>query len=372
MNDTPYRLVSARSLRPLLALSALLAAVSLSCSVGQLLTGRQGVIPTATKTPRATFTPLPGALTPRPAATEGVRGVLPPGVTAQPPGGPAVAEGTPDAASGGTTNLVLYATASPAPSPTPEPLGPTATPTRDVETNRPTRAAGPRAVPTPYVVIQAEKAIGRRGPATTFERIGEAKQGEQLFILGRTADNAWWHVCCIANQPAWVAADLVTALGPTETAPVLTPAPTPPPTAPPPPRPTATAVPTPGLPFDIASGPEFPIKRDNGILTIWVKVYEGPSDNQTTLAGYILKVFRDGVDVSDGNQSFGDAPFNRTYPEGDFKYNLKFEKNNAGEADWEIYLARPGGFRVSPVSKFTTKGDSYRNLVVFVAYWLAR
>ena len=118
----------------------------------------------------------------------------------------------------------------------------------------------------------------------------------------------------------------------------------------------------------------FPIKRDNGILTIWVKVYEGPADNQSPLGGYILKVKRDGADVSDNSVSFGnERPFDKTSArEGAYSYNLKFELNDAGEADWEIFLARPGGFPVSPVSKFTTKGDSYRNLVVFIAYFLAR
>jgi hypothetical protein len=86
-----------------------------------------------------------------------------------------------------------------------------------------------------------------------------------------------------------------------------------------------------------------------------------------------LKVARDGVDVSDNLQSFDDRAFDKTNPsEGGYEYNLKFEKYGAGEADWEIYLARPGGFRVSPVTKFTTKGDSYRNLVVYIAYFLAR
>ena len=130
---------------------------------------------------------------------------------------------------------------------------------------------------------------------------------------------------------------------------------------------------TPLPPFDIARGPEFPIRRDNGLMTIWVKVYEGPPDNQRPLGGYILNVFRDGVDISDKLQSFGDRPFDKTSPvEGNYDYNLKFEMYDAGEADWEIYLARPGGFRVSPVTKFTTKGDSYRNLVVYIAYLLAR
>jgi hypothetical protein len=53
-------------------------------------------------------------------------------------------------------------------------------------------------------------------------------------------------------------------------------------------------------------------------------------------------------------------------------YNLKFEMNNAGEAKWRIYLAKPDGYRVSPISEFTTLGDSYRNLVVYIAYRLAR
>ena len=126
-------------------------------------------------------------------------------------------------------------------------------------------------------------------------------------------------------------------------------------------------------PFDIARGPEFPIKRDTGTMTMWVQVYEGPPDNQNPLGGYQLKVFRDGVDVTRDAVSFDDRDFDATLAgEGGFKYNLKFEMLNAGEADWQIYLARPGGFRVSPVSEFTTKGDSYRNQVVYIAYKLAR
>jgi len=99
----------------------------------------------------------------------------------------------------------------------------------------------------------------------------------------------------------------------------------------------------------------------------------GTGDNQQPLGGYILKVKRDGVDVSDNLQSIGDRPFDNTLAnQGGYDYNLKFEMYDASEADWEIYLARPGGLRVSPITKFTTKGDSYRNLVVYIAYLLAR
>ena len=108
-------------------------------------------------------------------------------------------------------------------------------------------------------------------------------------------------------------------------------------------------------------------------MTIWVKVYEGPADNQMPLGGYVLKVFRDSFDVSDDAQSFGDRDFDSTGKfQGNYDYNLKFELSDASESDYEIYLARPGGFRVSPITKFTTKGTSYRTLVVYMAYWLAR
>jgi hypothetical protein len=125
-------------------------------------------------------------------------------------------------------------------------------------------------------------------------------------------------------------------------------------------------------PFDIARGPEFPIQRDNGVLTIWVKVYEGLSPYEKPLGGYLLKVLRDDVDVSQPALSHN-RPFDRTAKtEGEREYNLKFEMFDASEADWRIYLARADGTRVSPVTSFTTKGNSYRNLVVYMAYWLAR
>jgi uncharacterized protein YgiM (DUF1202 family) len=371
-----------RAARPILVLVALLALTSVACSVGQTLVGRsQAVVPTPTKTPRPTFTPMPSALTPLPAQTTGIRGDLPPGVTVQPlnPSRPAVGSTgsfmTPGVQISGTggVSIILYATETPEPSPTPEPAGPTSTPTPDVETNRPERQSGPRPLPTPYVIVNSATLNGRRGPAATFERIGQAEKGAELMIMARTPDGAWWQVCCMSNQPVWVSADQVEAKGPVESVPVVTPAPTPVPPPPAAPKPTATPAPTPMPPFDIARGPEFPMTRENGIMTIWTKVYEGPSDNQSPLPGYILKVFRDGVDVSQNMQSFGDRAFDTSNPsEGTLEYNLKFEMNNAGEADWEIYLAKPGGFRVSPVTKFTTKGDSYRNQVVYIAYRLAR
>jgi uncharacterized protein YgiM (DUF1202 family) len=361
----------------LLLAVAFVAVVLVACSAGTGFVSRSAATPT--KTRRPTFTPLPGALTP--AGGLIVRGTLPPGVAVEAttdsgaaatgPGGQTVA---------GETSLLLFATDTPTPSPTPTLRPATATPIERGTVS----AAGQ---PTPFVVVKPANLSGRRGPSAEYAKIGQANQGEQLFILGRTADSAWYLVCCLANQPVWVAADQVEVRNEARNAPVLTPPPTAIP-VPPTPRPapvvqqpgtgqsplaTPGPVGTPLPPFDIARGPEFPIKRDDGRMTIWVKVHEGPADNERPLGGYILKVFRDGVDISDNLHSFGDRDFDKTSAvEGAYPYNLKFEKYEAGEADWEIYLARPGGFRVSPVTKFTTKGDSYRNLVVYIAYFLAR
>lgn len=365
----------ARAVARLLLLALFVGALTAACSAGGLSGNQGGGGATPTRTPRPTFTPLPGALAPLPGVPV-IRGTLPPGVTSG--ASPAIdAPGAPGEAVlalGGDTSLVLFATYTPTATATPTQGAPTRTPSA--------RTATPAPRATPFVVIEADALYGRRGPGTNYERIGQAKAGDSLFVLGRTADNDWLQVCCMANQPVWVAADQVDARGAVASAPVLTPPPLPTATRPPvvaaprvgqspiaTPRPAGPSLP----PFDIARGPEFPIRRDNGLLTIWVKVYEGPADNQRPLGGFTLKVFRDGVDVSDNVLSFDDRPFDKTTPnQGAYEYNLKYEMYGAAEADWEIYLTRPGADRMSPVTKFTTKGDSYRNLVVYIAYLLAR
>jgi hypothetical protein len=378
---------SGRSQGPVILIAlVMLALATLSCSVGQALVGAPSPMPTATKTLRPTFTPLPDILTPSPTPEVAVRGVLPPGVTVEPPTDDRLGQGVATDVVAlaleyqrGSTSVVLIATETPVASATPGPTitpSQTAPPTPDIETNRPTREAGPRALPTPYVVVNAATLIGHRLPGKTFERVGQAAKGDELMALARTPASDWWQVCCLANQPVWVPADQVTARGPLESLPVMTPPPTPLPTPRPPPPPTPVPTATPLPPFDVAKGPEQYIPVDTGLMTIWVKVYEGLKPYEKPLPGYVLKVFRDGVDVSSAAQSAGDKEFNKIYQSGRtdpvYEYNLKFELPDAGESDWEIYLAKPDGYRVSEVSKFTTKGDLYRNLVVYIAYWLAR
>jgi hypothetical protein len=124
-------------------------------------------------------------------------------------------------------------------------------------------------------------------------------------------------------------------------------------------------------PFDVARGPEFPLQRDNGLMTIWVRVYEGEEPYTKSLPGYVLKVLRNNEEVSLPTQS-SDLTDSTGPQQGNYSYNLKFEMVDAGEADWQIYLATPDGNRVSSITRFTTLGDSYRNLVAYIAYLRAR
>lgn len=131
-------------------------------------------------------------------------------------------------------------------------------------------------------------------------------------------------------------------------------------------------------PFDIARGPERYVPRDDGRLILRAKIYEGTAPYEKLLPGYVVKIFRDGVDVTQLNEA-RDYPSSRDVLDytnfgrtGNYEYNYKFEMAGGGEADWEIYLAKPDGYRVSPITNFTTKGDLYRNLEVYIAYWLAR
>jgi hypothetical protein len=343
------------------AVATVLFLASVSCSVGDLLLGgRTSPTGTPTRIPRPTFTPAPGMVTPTTVIGGGVQGDLPPGVTAMPP----VAEATAAGASG----VVIFATATPAggtslpaasstPTITPTPL-PTLTP-----------------APTPYLEVNAARADVRRGPGATYEVLGQVKQGDRLMLLARAAGLDWWQACCVANQPVWVPGEAVQTENGTERLPVITAAP--PATLTPTPNPTVTptASPTSLPPFDIAQGPMWPIQRDTGIMTIWVKVYEGITPYERPLPGYLLKVFRDDQDVSLPAQSTSRGnvfDYTQKESEGYMPYNLKFEMNGAKEARWKFYLSRPDGSRVSPITEFTTLGDAYRNQVVYIAYWLAR
>ncbi len=332
---TPRRLPNRR----MIIFAVLLFLAALGCSAGGLLARSPRPTPTPTRTLRPTFTPTP---------VGGESGVLPAATLSAEAPLPAAAA----LSSRGMVPIRLTPTAVPPPTPPPTPT-PLPTPTP---------------YPTPWLTIIEDKVNVRQGPAITFEQIGEVRRGETYAIQGRTADGSWWQICCVQGRVAWVVANFVQPQGFLAAVPVVPEPPTPTPSPTPTVTFTPTASPTPVAPFDVARGPEFPFQTTNPLLTIWVWVYEGTPGRERSLPGYRLKVLRDGVDVSTDVTSHGD-PVRVTAPsEGSFKYNLKYELKDPGEADWTIYLTDPAGNRLSPERSFTTRGSARQNLVVYIAY----
>lgn len=312
---------------------------ALGCSAGGLLARAPRPTPTPTPTLRPTFTPTaPGSEAGvLPAATIGDEGALPLAAAGSAPGP-------------GAVRLTDTAVPTPPP-PTPLPTLPPPTP-----------------YPTPWVTVIEDVVNVRAGPDLAFEQIGEIRRGETYAIQARTADSGWWQICCPGNRIAWVVASFVRPEGVLAYVPIAAPQPTPIPSPTPSASPTPSITPTPIAPFDVARGLEFPFKTTNPLLTIWVWVYEGRPGAERSLPGYRLRVLRDSVDVSTDDTSHGDPPDTTSPLEGSFKYNLKVELKDPGEADWVIYLVDANGNRQSPERSFTTRGTARDNLVVYVAY----
>ena len=325
-----------------LVLVAGLAVATMGCSVGDLLVREPTAEPTATKTPRPTFTPTPQDL-----------------VLKQTEEQPAPAAQAEVATSAPTEPQVEPTAVPPEPTPTPEPPTP----------------APPTTTPEPaYVTVQEDKVNVRKGPGTAYPVVGQVVKSTRLEVVAKNQQSDWFQVCCFQGQQVWVVARLVEAHGPLQAVPVAANIPPPPPatSTPRPLPPTATpppaATPRPVYAFDRARGPEF-YSTSNLFLNIFVKVFEGVSPNEKVLEGYQLKVLRNGADVSDGNLSHGGV-FDDTGPlGGNLKYNLKYELYpDAGEASWTISLADSSGQPVSPESQFTTAGSASKNRVIYVAY----
>jgi uncharacterized protein YraI len=60
------------------------------------------------------------------------------------------------------------------------------------------------------LTIAGETVNVRSGPATTFDAIGSAANGESFPIVARNAQGDWWQICCINDQPGWVFGELAT------------------------------------------------------------------------------------------------------------------------------------------------------------------
>jgi hypothetical protein len=301
-----------------LAAALLIVAVALASCAGSLPQGPAATqAPLAQKTKRPTFTPTP---------------LVPPTAT------PVPATPTPTAAP---------PTDTPVAPPTATPVPPTPTPE-----------------PSPVVQVVVETLNVRQGPGAEYPRIGQVRQGDRLQVIARSPAGEWYLICCVGGKQGWVAVEYVRLVeGTTAAIPVATaipPTPVPRPTNTPAPPPTATpvpATPTPVYPF--AAREVTGYAYDKPYLTIKGKIWN--EKTQKALAGYRLKVFRNGVDAGLSEVSwpgFSDA----TCPDcGDNrKINVKYEYNPAGDAEWEVYVIDENGNRVSESLRFTTSSANPR------------
>lgn len=211
------------------------------------------------------------------------------------------------------------------PTPTPPLTAAVTVPEAAVVAAPPADAAAPAAQPadaaqTALAVISDDLINIRRGPGLEYPPIKLGMRGDEFTIIGRSADDLWWQICCVEELPAWVSKTYVEADGPVDAIPVAdpnaaaqegvilaataTPAPVvesqPAPVAPtaaPPveaaPQETAppTEAPAPAFPFALAAQESFP--ENNNLVRIFLYVYEG----ETALPGYTLRVTKDGAEL---------------------------------------------------------------------------
>jgi SH3-like domain-containing protein len=331
------------------------------------------------RTPRPTFTPTPKQPTPTP-----------------PPVTPVPADGAGDGAAAGAAGAA------------------------------PAGSAPALAIPAdaPIAVVNSEQVNARARPEISSEGvIAEIGRGTELRIIGQSADDEWWFVCCVEGSTAWVyysyvdtsgdvdavpisdgvggPVDAATAAGAQAAAPAApdtpapaaepateAPAPAPtqapvaaapavPATAPPaaaevaqPPAPTETpapaeptALPAPAFPFNLVAQEQF--VESNDLVRIYLYVYQG----NTALPGYSLRVVKDGAEQA-VNATSGDAA-GFTWPVADPRQrfqNMKVEFPGIQAAGvWEIQLVDSGGAPAGPPATFTLIGGE-QNRELYVRY----
>jgi len=76
------------------------------------------------------------------------------------------------------------------------------------------------AAPAPRAEVREGPLVLRSGPSQGRSVISIAPVGETFTVTGRTADNTWLQVCCVNNEPAWLASQFVGVTGTITTLPV--------------------------------------------------------------------------------------------------------------------------------------------------------
>jgi hypothetical protein len=92
--------------------------------------------------------------------------------------------------------------------------------------NMPEIPPTPTPAPTPEEQVQVIVSTGgsraniRSAPSLDGAIVGKADNGTALNVVGRSADNAWWQVCCVDGVEGWVADSIVRVAGEGDAVPV--------------------------------------------------------------------------------------------------------------------------------------------------------
>jgi hypothetical protein len=312
------------------------------------------------------------------------------------------------------------------PTPTPLPVTPTASQgAAPANTGGETNAGQPLQIASdaPIAVVNSDMVNARKRPDIASDNIiRELTRGDELRIIGQSADDEWWFVCCVDNGTAWVYYSYVDTTGSVDAVPVtdsdagpvdatvaqgaapaavqaaapaaaptVAPAAQPPaateppaapqaaqPAAPPaeaaqPEIPTDTPAPTeppapadtpaPAFPFNLVAQEQF--VETNDLVRIYLYVYQGTA----ALPDYTLKVTKDGADMPVSGKSIDSAGF--TWPVADPRQrfqNLKVEFPGVQPAGkWEVQLVDGSGAPAGPPATFTLVGGD-QNKELYVRY----
>ena len=222
----------------------------------------------------------------------------------------------------------------------------------------------PRAVvSSPLVNLRAE-------PRLDSTIVATSERGAEYEVIGRSEDANWWQICCHEGQAVWIARELVDTDGGVDLAPVAN-------------NSDAVAavtsaaterqpeVESPGLggggadlvQFQLVAGEQFP---ESSLVRLYLFVYDGAN----ALAGYRVRIEKDGREIPVTVQSFGGQPA-FTWPFQDARQrfqNLKIEFPDERPAgNWTVQLTDSQGRPVGPPAVFSL-GENDPNQELYVRY----
>lgn len=248
---------------------------------------------------------------------------------------------------------------------------------------QPETEAAPKAE-TALAVISEDLINIRRGPGLDYPPIKLGMRGDEFTIIGRSADDLWWQVCCVEELPAWITKTYIDADGPIDAIPVADPnaaaqedvviapaSPTPVEQSQPAPEAPAEDAPQEAAPPDEPAPPAFPFilaaqeafPENNNLVRVFLYAYQG----EEALPGYSLRVSRDGaaMPVNGVSSDASGMTWPTASPRQRFQ-NLKVEFPGVNPGGvWEIQLVDGSGAEVGPPATFTLSAtDANRELYV--------